>query len=43
VPAALDDPAAVHHQDQIRRQDGAQAVGDDDAGAPGDPENVFLA
>jgi hypothetical protein len=43
VPAAFDDPSAVHHQDQIRRQDGAQAVGDDDAGAPGDPENVFFA
>ena len=33
--AALDDPAAVHHQDQVGGQDGAQAVGDDDAGAPG--------
>ena len=35
VRAALDDLPAVHHQDQIRSQDGAQAVGDDDAGAPG--------
>jgi hypothetical protein len=35
VRAALDNPAAVDHQDQVGRQDGAQAVGDDDAGAPG--------
>ena len=35
VRAALDDLPAIHHQDQVGRQDGAQAVGDDDAGAPG--------
>lgn len=31
VRATLDDPASIHHQDQIRRQDRGQAMGDDDA------------
>ncbi len=41
--AAFDDLPAVHHQDQIGCQDGAQAVGDDDARPPGhDPLEGFL-
>ena len=33
----------VHDQDQVRGQDGAQAVGDDDAGPPGhDPLQGIL-
>ena len=31
----LDDAPAIYHQDQVRSQDRAQAVSDDDAGPPG--------
>jgi len=31
--AAFDDLSPIHHQDQVRGQDGAQPVGYDDAGA----------
>ena len=33
--AALGDAPVLHHQDQVRALDGAQAMGDDHAGAPG--------
>ena len=33
VRAELHDASAVHDQDQVRGQDGAEAVGDDDAAA----------
>jgi hypothetical protein len=33
VRAAFDDLSAIHHQDQVRGQDGAQAMRDHDAGA----------
>jgi len=32
--AALDDATAIHDQDQVGGEDGREAVGDDDAGAP---------
>jgi len=33
VASALDDLAALHHQDGVSMHDGVQAVGDDDRGA----------
>jgi hypothetical protein len=33
MPSALDDLAALDHQDRIGMHDGVQAVGDDDGGA----------
>ena len=32
VAAPLDDPAVLHHQDQVRPLDGGKAVGDDQGG-----------
>jgi hypothetical protein len=34
MPTALDDPPRLDHADQVRMQNGAQAVRDDDGGAP---------
>src|ERR1700687_489208 len=43
VPAALDDLAALDHQDRVGMHDGVQAMGDDDGGAiPAEMLDRFL-
>src|SRR6202049_2707907 len=43
MPAALDNLAALHHQDGVGMHDGVQAMGDDDGGAiPAEMLDRFL-